>query len=526
MITDLYADRLPTAVEADVCIIGGGAAGLILGREIAARDYRVALLESGGRVHETDIHELNTTTCSGLPHRGILEGRFRALGGTTTKWAGQMVPLWPFDFERRCWIEWSGWPLRYAELAPYYQRALDCVGLGASFATDSEVWLRMGLEQPHLGNDVEPYLSRWCPEPNFARLYAGDIERSQRLLSILHATVVGFSATPGRVEYAMARSLRGHSVEVRAQDFVICAGAIETPRLLLQPLADGSPAAWADMPALGRFFQDHLFGLIADVIPVKRRKLHQIFDNIHLNGTKYRPYFSLSAAKRRQLGLLGAGCSMLFQSRRAEPLERMRAACDSIWRGRLTRPALADAAAGVLKGGPTMARLIWRTLIEGRAYSPDDLGARLAVQLEQAPRPDSRISLVDEVDSLGMRRAQLDWRLGELEVETIAAFAQIAKTAFEQAGLAQIRIDSDVAARSPDVLRRLTDFFHQTGTARMGTSRASGVVDSQLRVFGSDNLYLCGSAVFPTSGISNPTHTIIALALRLADHLHARARAS
>ena len=521
MIIDLHSFDMPATIEADICIIGAGAAGIVLSQNLARTKCRVVLLESGGREFEADTHQLNTVTSVGLPHLGVHDGRFRALGGSTTRWIGQMLPLDPIDFERRSWVAWSGWPLRYRMLTDYYRRALDVVGLGNAFRTDDEIWRRIGIA-PQLGNGLMSYCSRWCPQPDLSQVFADTLTRSDWLQCILHATVKTFSVRGDAADSVVASSLNGRSVRVRARAFLVCVGGIETPRLLLQPLEDGRPAPWAGSDAIGRYFQDHLFGSVGEIVARNPARLHESFDRIYAGGLKYHPRFNLSEAMQRQSRLLGAGGLVTFETSKMDLINQTREACREILQRRISRDVLARAASGMLRGAPTIARLLWRGIVQGRAFNPHDLGTQLVIQLEQAPRPESRITLADETDALGMRRAKLDWRLGQLELDTVAAFARTAKAAFEAAGLATIRVHPEVEAGDQDALSRLRDLYHHAGTARMADDPAGGVVDTDLRVFGSRNVYVCGSAVFPTSGVANPTHTILALALRLADHLRAR----
>jgi choline dehydrogenase-like flavoprotein len=256
----------------------------------------------------------------------------------------------------------------------------------------------------------------------------------------------------------------------------------------------------------------------ADIIPRDRRSIHRLFDGIYHRGFRYRPRFRLSADRRRRLRTLGVGGGIIFETAQADRLDRARGAAKALLKGRVDREVVA-AALGSAAASPLMLRQAWRTFVQKRAFNPDDLGFRLGVDVQQAPRPESRVSLADAVDAFGLRRAKLDWRLGEAEIASIAAFAEAAKAGFEEAGIAEVRIDPDVAARSSDVLSRLHDQSHHIGTARMAAEPDRGVVDPDLRIFGTENAYVCGSAVFPTSGFSNPTHTILALAMRLSDHL-------
>jgi choline dehydrogenase-like flavoprotein len=113
MIEDLDDNRLPHSLEADVCVIGAGAAGITVALLLARRNIDVVLLESGGERHETAIHDLNRCSFAARPFGGAIDGRFRALGGSTTRWGGQMLPMQAIDFEARSWVNASGWPIAY-----------------------------------------------------------------------------------------------------------------------------------------------------------------------------------------------------------------------------------------------------------------------------------------------------------------------------------------------------------------------------------------------------------------------------
>jgi choline dehydrogenase-like flavoprotein len=518
MIVDLHDGSLPAAIDTDVCVIGAGAAGICLSLSLAKRGAAVTLLESGGLGHESAIQDLNRAVVVGLSHKGVHEGRFRIFGGTTTRWGGQILPLHPYDFEAQPWIEDSGWPIRYDDLAPYYRSAIEFEALGDAIADDAGVWERIGLPRPRLGTDLQSFLTRWCPEPDFARLHGPEIRRLERLKCILHATVTAFSGNGPRITAVIAKTLGGRSISVYPQRVALCVGGIETARMLLHPLSDGTPAPWARLDAVGRYFQDHPGMTCADVIPRDRRSIHRLFDGIYHRGFRYRPKFKLNADRQRRLRTLAVGGGIIFQTAQADRLDRARGAAKALLKGRVDRD-IVSAALGSAAASPLMLRQAWRTFVQRRAFNPDDLGIRLGVDVQQAPRRDSRVSLAETVDAFRLRCARLDWRMGEAEIASVAAFCGVVKTGFEAAGIAEVRIDPDVATRSPDVLARLHDQSHHIGTARMAVERDHGVVNPQLRIFGTENAFVCGSAVFPTSGFSNPTHTILALALRLSDHL-------
>ena len=190
MIVDFERERTLPVFVADVCIAGAGAAGIVLAAQLARKGKRVLLLESGGRKEDEAFQQLNRSDRTGQPLKSVHAGRFRALGGTTIRWGGQIQEMQERDFETRPGIPGSGWPIAKSELTPYYERALEAEGLLPVLRTDEQVWRESGSAAPNLSSDLIPYFTRWCPEPNFARLYR-DALASTNICVVLHATVCG-----------------------------------------------------------------------------------------------------------------------------------------------------------------------------------------------------------------------------------------------------------------------------------------------------------------------------------------------
>jgi choline dehydrogenase-like flavoprotein len=162
MIHDLLQSRPEPNGIADICIVGAGAAGIVLAVDLAHRGRDVLLLEAGGLEIEESSQEPYQSELAGLRHTGIHAGRFRTMGGTTTKWGGQILELDAIDFEPRPGVEDSGWPFPKSELTRHYERALELEGLGNVVRENAAVWRAIGLTQPDFPG-LEPYLSRWCP---------------------------------------------------------------------------------------------------------------------------------------------------------------------------------------------------------------------------------------------------------------------------------------------------------------------------------------------------------------------------
>ena len=280
----------PRAAVADyrpqVCIVGAGAAGICLAVELAKRGKNVMLLEGGGRDVEDAAQEPYRSEVIGHVHRGIHSGRFRAHGGTTTRWGGQILELNTEDFERRDWIAESGWPFSRSALQPFYKRALAFEGLAGVLEDDNAVWRALDFPPPSFFA-MQSYLRAGAPSPTSLACIAARSKPAPTSRSGCTRTRLS-----SLIEGDAVRALR-----IRTQQGIEATRAGRRIRLLhghhrVHPLLPAAPRRRSPMNhsgLLGHHFQDHIDANAAKVIPRDRRKFAQLFDNIFLRGYKYHP---------------------------------------------------------------------------------------------------------------------------------------------------------------------------------------------------------------------------------------------
>lgn len=513
MIRDLLRERPSAEYRPEVCIVGAGAAGICLAVELARQGKSVMVLEGGGRWMEEAAQEPYRSEVVGHVHRGVHEGRFRVHGGTTTRWGGQILELSPEDFERRPWIAGSGWPVSREELGPFYRRALEFEGLGGALTEDAAVWRALGMEEPRFPV-MQTYLTRWCPEPDFARLHAKTLEASERVQVWLHANALELLLEGETARGLRCKTQTGDEIVVEAREFVFCMGTIECVRFFLQPREGGLP--WNRSGLLGRHFQDHIDANAAKVSPKDRRRFARLFDNIFLGGFKYHPKLRLQAEEQQRAEVLNCAATMSFASELDDAMGATKTTAKHLLRGRWGEVKAAEVLRSA-KHAPLLVRQTLRYALRHRAYNPASAWIALRVHCEQRPDGESSIRLGEERDSLGLLRTRLDWRISELELRTIRSFAETAAGSLHE--VADVTVDEALAAGDPAFAERCDDSNHHMGGMKMAAAPGDGVVTPELQLHGTRNVSVCSGAVFPTSGFSNPTHTVIALAMRLADRL-------
>lgn len=507
--------------HADVLVIGSGPVGILLTIALARAGRRVILAECGGRAFEARSQDLNLATVAGRPHKGVWEGRGRVLGGTSTLWGGQLIPFREIDFKARPWLDLPAWPIGRTDLASHFEQASRMLGLPLVDDDDSVVWQSLGIPRPDFGDELDLVVTKWLKQPNLARHFTSELKTHPNITVLAHACAVGFQNEGATVTGVPIRSPGGREAVLRCGQIVVANGTIEASRLMLASALRNPELPWAGNRWVGLGFQDHLDIAAASVEPIDKRGFDDIFDNIFIKGYKYNPKVMLASAVQEARQVTNVAAGMQFHSSLSEHLGNIK-----IFLGALRSGSAPENWRELPRHMIALAKVWWplvkRYLRDNRMFNPADGGIRLHVHCEQRPLDTSRVTLdMNHHDANGMPRTRLEWQVDGREIETVALFCEKVAARFAASGLARVIVDPDIAARDPAALDRAQDTNHHCGGLRMAAAPDRGVVDANLKVFGTDNLFVAGAAVFPSSSFANPTFTAMALALRLADHLAA-----
>jgi len=511
-------------IEADLCVIGAGAAGLTIVHELRRSPLRICVIETGGLDRDPAADGFSTAAVDGLPTLDLLATRPRMFGGSTVEWGGMCCPMDECDFETRPDMPLHGWPLSLADLQPYYRRAHAALGIGPPYF-DERVWSDLGIQPPR----VDPrrlltkfwqYRSPGLLPPDspvrFGQAYRSDFASGTQLKAVLNATVVDIVRSPGRdaVEHVEFRSISGRRGQVRATAFVLAAGAVENARLLLASDFSGCSAA------LGRYFMEHPHVGVGRLSHRDTGRLLPKWVVLQRSrGVSFRPKFLPAPAYQRERDILNASMALEVRCAPDCPHRALAVFAQGV---REKRPAseVARSAGRVVAHSGVLAGAAYRRTL-GRHACPGHGGLVLYCRSEQEPNPASRVVLARDRDALGVNRAEVSWRLTDRDRRTVVDFANLVASELRRLGAANLTLDSwlDAPGGWPVETRGGP---HHSGTTRMSSTPATGVVDMHSRVHGVANLYAVGASVFPTGGYANPTYTVVALAMRAADHLQSR----
>ncbi|WP_085317138.1 GMC oxidoreductase [Derxia lacustris] len=539
-----------STLRADVCIVGTGAAGSSLALRLIDSGLDVIVLESGGDKEEPETQALyNGETVDEAMHSPPDKYRQRRFGGSTTIWGGRCMPLDPIDFEARPWIANSGWPIGYDAVAPYYEGATRLAETGEN---DFDGATAFGPKPPEMfagfysARVTTDSLERFSLPTNFGARYRHKLAAAKKLRVLTYANVIdiGLNAEGTQARSVAVATLAGKRFTVEAKSIVLATGGLEVPRLLLASRAVHADGIGNAHDVVGRYYQCHIAGNVGELQvsgPTSkvrhgyelspegiycRRRMALVPDEqrrLKVGNLVARLHFPTIIDPSHRIGVLsGLYMAKFFIS--YEYSKRLHGG-DKATLGRYVAHARNILFDSVDTLG-FLSHWIRKRTLATRKFPSVILRNKsnrfsLEVHGEQEPQPASRVKLMaDKRDVFGMPQLSIDWRYTQKDIETVSTSLDVIGEELRRAGVGELSYDRATIER--DVMRYGAYGGHHIGTARMGSDPRSSVVDANCQVHGVDGLFVASAAVFPTSSQANPTLTVIALALRLGDHLRAR----
>lgn len=455
----------PDTSSYDCFVIGSGPAGITTAVTLAEANRKVLLFESGNDGEE------RTGMLDALNAGHFRDGWWdrhsvRGLGGTSRVWNGWCASLMKRDFDNPA----AGirWPIARSDLVPWYRRAAPILGRRPSILDPEEPWIPGFLSRPFsLQRPIR-----------FGARYSGLLRDSPDIHVALSTSVLALDAGTGRSAVRGLTCLR-HQGDLRLplavqpeQSVVLAGGGVGNAMLLLQPRPDGGVPVGAESGLVGRFLMEH---------PHLRRAVELVLDE----DVREQPL-------PEDFG--GAGHAFVADDEQVAAGGLL--GCTVVCKARSTDHRMVD-------------YLSWK-------YGKPFVHYRTEVRGEMSPAAGNRVFLTGERNRAGLFRPSVRCVVDAEDLLSIDRTLRQLGRALIETGKGRVRIDNE------RLYQGVTGGGHLMGTTRMGATPSDSVVDRDCRVHGYGNLFVAGSSVFPSGGFANPTLTIVALALRLADTIVSR----
>ena len=496
-----------TEIQGDICIVGSGAAGISMALEWIDTPYKVILLEGGGFDYDPKVQDLYNGKNTGQRYYPLISSRLHYFGGTTGHWAGMCSPYDPIDFKQRDWVPHSGWPITRDDLDPFYARANPILELGPyRYDMDYLRTVNPGKTLPLDEKVIRNKMWQFSPPTQMGKKYRDDIVKAKNIHLYTYANLTNIIANEEVKTIASieVKNHEGKTHRVKAQHYVLACGAIQNARILLASNQQAPNGLGNDNDLVGRYFMEHIEIISAQLVLNKPYDL-DLYGFATNNWVRPKAEFGITDAVQEEQKMLNGTISPTPMA-----LTKSQKPMIDVWTSEDPREAEKN---------------LWDNfkdymdLPEGS--NPNNAPVfELFTRMEQAPNPKSRIMLDTEKDGLGVPRVKLHWDLTELDKYSMRKIYEIFGVEVAKAGIGRVKMyDFLWEANDAEMLNTLGGGWHHMGTTKMHNDPKQGVVDANCKVHGLSNLFVAGSGCCTTAGAPNPTLNLVALSLRLSDHL-------
>jgi len=503
------ARNLPnnSTIEGDICIIGAGTAGISIALDWINSPNKVILLEGGGFEYDDQVQDLYDGETTGQRYYPLRSTRLHYFGGTTGHWGGMCSPFDNIDFIKRDWVPESGWPISKKDLDPFYVKAHEKLQLGP-YNYDLNYWQK---ELPNLNpfplDDKVIWNKMWqYNQARFGDLYADTIINAKNIHLYTYANVVDIitNDTITDTKEVIVKNHAGKTHKVRAKHYILACGAIQNARLLLASNSQAPRGLGNDNDIVGRYFMEHIEHKSAELWLAKPFPTDLYSWEFGVNN----PSAELAITEKAQTEnrILNGTVSLYSLTFSRSAKSEM-----DVWNNKDPRKSLDKFFNSMIEASEAAEKVTEGSI--SRAFS-------LNTRIEQAPNPNSRVTIGTEKDELGVPKTKLNWELTELDKRSIRRIYQLLGQQIGISEIGRVRLEEFLRDENDNSWPEdLNGGWHHMGTTRMSDDPKKGVVNVNCQIHGISNLYVAGSGCFVTSGAPNPTLTLVALSLRLSDYV-------
>lgn len=523
MIKDLYTIKENINLTTQVCIVGAGTVGIYLAKKLRDKNIEVILLESGDNVVKTPEEFQLESVQKGISYSGAENGRGIGLGGTSALWGGQMIPLVESDFKERNYIGFNKWPISYEEVKKFFSTVASELGLG-SFEGSKEYKKLLKrhykiLNTSSKSSNFSLRLSQWLPFKmrNSSKAFSKLVETDEKLQVWLNSTVTKLRKnSDNKIETIYAQSKQGKKIEIKSKIVVICAGALESTRLLLEFDEQNEKVITKYGSPLGECFSDHLSVTCGTLKCNDWKRFNLNFSPVFEKGIMRTPRLELTQEAQKEESLTSAFAHFTFLTNGDTGFDIVRSI---LRKNQGEQHKIELSFKNIFSSLSDIFSMVWWRYIHNRLWIPRKADLLLQIDIEQIANKNSKLYLDNEYDTFNRKKLCIDWQVTDQDFDVIRKTTVLVTNFWND-----LKLD-EVATLELEDLKDLESFstpydvYHPTGSVKMGSTKENSVVNSDLRLWDISNCYVDTTSVFPSPGSANPGMVHFALTERLAKHL-------
>jgi hypothetical protein len=511
MIIDLKTKKCSETTK--ICIIGGGTVGLFLAKKLSEKKIHTIIVEEGKEIQTKKTNtKYNHTKSSEL----LLEQytkKYSGLGGTSKVWGGQMIPFQKSDIQERNYIGVKSWNIKYEEISKYFN--IISKSLKLKFLEQAYIKKKTknyNLKKTNFDLRFSVFLKNKVK--NFYNLFNKDLKDSQINIYTNAQVIKINNFNNSTVKNIIAKSSNGNLLKINADIVVICCGAIESTKLLLNYNKQNNNFITNQKIPLGHFLCEQLQCISAKIIIKNWKKFVLYFSPIYKYGLIHNPRLELKKKFQKKNNLPGAYCHILMEKRNnylTSLLKRLNN------KKKINLEYIFIIIKGFFKIIKDIYNLFYFRILNKKTWFTEQSSALLFINIEQISNFYNKLSIAYKKNrKYDYQKLLINYKINNKYFQYIKFINNTFNNYWTNSGLNEIAKIKFFKINNVNYFKQTN---HITGTLRMGSKKTNSVVNKNLKLWGSNNLYICSTAVFPNYGTANTGFCLLAMTERLGNHL-------
>ena len=489
--------------KVDIAIIGAGTVGIIISSLLKKNGFSTITLESGGWTQKNKTNLLNKVICKKSLYSSA--SRFRCLGGTSTVWGGAMLPFVSKDMFN------EKWPVKYEEIIKYKKDIENIFSLSKSDYEDRNLFY----------NDLN-FSARLCKYPDFKNrnifnIFIDELKSTKGPEIFINATVTQFLVQKKKLKQITAYSNNGNKLSVEAKEFIITAGAIESTRLALELNRQNNYCISKNSPFLGKNFSDHLSIPIATIHPKNIEKINKIFAHRFDTKSKLRIELKENSKIRNKVPPFFFHITPFVNEKKSAHFILRKILSFKQNKNSLSFKDLIN----FVKFLPWIFKAFWWFIYYRRLLFDKNSKLKIHLVIEQTSSLSNKISLNKiKKDIFNMPLAEIHWQINKIDIANFIKSINYINTLWNSSFLSEL--GDFIKIKKKEIIKKIKKhggIYHPAGSTKMSYSPKNGVVNKNLQIFSVKNTRIISTSVFPTTGGTHPTMTLLMLAIRCSNQL-------